>query len=253
LNITFDKTDTEQLTYIIGDKCLKNITNDTALLLFSRTAVSEAVHKNFLAKKSKTLNLTISKKLITRTTAIAKQSQLPFFVISDLQQSGNNFGERLANAIQNIFDKGFQKLIVIGNDCPGLTSATILHATQKLKTHDIVAGPTIKGGLYLIGLNKAAFNPDDFKNLHWQTANVYNEFLSLEINHSFSALPLLDDVNSHQDILKQVRSSSFHWFTRFLRSALASIHSSLAAISSFFYNSTALLFTGLRAPPYHIA
>jgi glycosyltransferase A (GT-A) superfamily protein (DUF2064 family) len=47
------------------------------------------------------------------------------------------------------FDQGFDKVIIIGNDTPGLTY-NILKAHSSLQDTDLVLGPDHKGGAYLI-------------------------------------------------------------------------------------------------------
>ena len=85
-------------------------------------------------------------------------------------QKGNNLGERMYNAIQWLFDNGYQKVSLIGTDSPDLPLAFIKDAFQKLDSYKLVIGPSEDGGYYLIGMK----NPFDmlFKNIEWGSDKV---------------------------------------------------------------------------------
>ncbi len=99
--------------------------NDTALLVFSRSAEAEVAAKQFLHSGKKTQNTRIAQSLIDRVFEITKETGLPTFTFNENQQTGCSFGEKLSNAIINIFNKGFSRLLIIGNDCPQLTSSIV--------------------------------------------------------------------------------------------------------------------------------
>ena len=90
-------------------------------------------------------------------------------------QTGNSFGERLANAFENIYSKGFDRVIAIGNDTPSLSSETITTAENGLNNNEVVLGPSSNGGVYLIGISKKAYNRSTFLQVSWQTSRVYQD------------------------------------------------------------------------------
>ncbi len=91
-------------------------------------------------------------------------------------QKGNNLGERMYNAVQWLFDNGYQKVSLIGTDSPDLPLAFIKDAFQKLDSYKLVIGPSEDGGYYLIGMK----NPFDmlFKNIEWGSDKVLKDTVS---------------------------------------------------------------------------
>ncbi|CAN0575163.1 unnamed protein product, partial [Ectocarpus sp. 12 AP-2014] len=58
--------------------------------------------------------------LTKETLRKVKRTKQPYFHISEKEQTGNSFGERFTNAIQTVFDKGYEHIITVGNDTPQL-------------------------------------------------------------------------------------------------------------------------------------
>ncbi|WP_187451989.1 TIGR04282 family arsenosugar biosynthesis glycosyltransferase [Streptomyces parvus] len=67
-------------------------------------------------------------------------------------QRGEDLGGRLAAAVTDAFTDGAGPLLVIGTDAPLLTGVHLTAAFAALKSHDVVLGPALDGGYYLIGL-----------------------------------------------------------------------------------------------------
>lgn len=228
--------------------------NDTALLIFTRTAAAEAANKNLAPQKSAKSNTNIAKRLIQRTIQTAAESGLPCIVFTEAEQKGNSFGEKLSNAVQYVLEKGFQKLIVIGNDCLQLNKAHIQEACILLQTNDTILAPTTKGGVYLLGITKNSFDKESFQNISWQSASVYIELLytaSLK-NLSVSSLQVFDDVSGFSDLKKQI---TLLFFADVFRKYIISL---VASFQHFFYNNPFFFFpekqfslSGLRAPPLY--
>ena len=137
-------------------------------------------------------------------------SGLPTLVISGTQQHGSSFGERLANAIEAAFDKGFDKVIAVGNDCLQVSETLLNLAASQLETCPVVLGPDTNGGHYLIGLSKAAFHRKSFIELPWQSKHLQRDFeryLSENDLH-FQYLVEASDINHAIDLLKALRHLS---------------------------------------------
>jgi 2-phospho-L-lactate guanylyltransferase (CobY/MobA/RfbA family) len=223
--------------------------NDTAILLFSRTCASEAAAKNFFIGKGDKKNQQIAAQLIKRTVSVATESGLPYYLIDERQQVGTSFGERLTNAIQTVYNEGFQKVIVIGNDCLQLDSKKIHAAADALNNHQQVLMPTAKGGVSLIGLNKSSFATDAFTSIPWQTDSVF-EALNL-LYHSTFVLPVADDVNNFIDLKNSIRHlSPLTCLYTLITSFIASLQS-VVIITVSDYTSFDRIFFGLRAPPVY--
>ncbi|TMP13430.1 DUF2064 domain-containing protein, partial [Pseudoalteromonas ruthenica] len=103
------------------------------------------------------------------TIAEIKKSKLPFFISDENVQKQNSFAEKIKTAANTVFAKGFSRLIIIGNDCPELSSSLFLKADEELKKGNNIIGPDTNGGVYLIGITKELFTSLDFEKINWQT------------------------------------------------------------------------------------
>lgn len=138
-----------------------------ALLFFSRTAGAEQLAKPYGSKGQK-----VHEALISHSYQTAAQSSLPIYWLSEEEQVGDTFGERLANAYEALFAKGYEKVIAIGNDCPELGVADIKHAADLLQNTDWVLGPALDGGLYLLGLSATVYDRQHFIDLAWEKSDL---------------------------------------------------------------------------------
>jgi uncharacterized protein len=225
-------------------------TSSAAVLIFTRTPREEAHSKNFSEGTRKQQQL-ISKKLISATIRKARKSGLPYFINYSDQQRGNSFGERFSNAVLEIFEKGYHHVIAIGNDAPQLSSETLRAAVALLKQKELVLGPDLRGGVYLIGVSKKIFSTQSFLDFKWNSNSLFAEMMNWS-EHNFyscSLLPDLADINSASDlkiILSQRKISAALLFELF--SILASAKVLLNYF--FFYERTDISdFHPHRGPP----
>lgn len=170
----------------------------TAILIFAHSAEEDGRQKRL--PKS---NLLFSE-LNTQTLKKVKQTKLPYFHITEKKQYGHSFGERIVNAIQRIYDSGFENVIAIGNDSPQLKTAHLLEANTKLSQGKTVIGPAFDGGFYLLGLHKANFNASLFLRLPWKRITLFTQLSSLFESKQDSThyLEKLHDIDSKKDIEK---------------------------------------------------
>ncbi|PKP48396.1 MAG: hypothetical protein CVT95_04475, partial [Bacteroidetes bacterium HGW-Bacteroidetes-12] len=164
-----------------------------AILFFTRTAQQEAKEKHWLGVNQQQKNNKIAAKLIDQTAHFLNQLHLPVFVFNEENQVGNTFGERFSNAYQEIFNKGFDAVISVGNDTPGLPQINWNEAVNQLQNNQCVLGPSFNGGAYFVGITKNAFENNAFKNLPWQQNELFFELLSFCENNS---------KNSHETLKK---------------------------------------------------
>ncbi|HAX52918.1 MAG TPA: glycosyl transferase, partial [Lachnospiraceae bacterium] len=88
-------------------------------------------------------------------TPEGKQNILfPIFgkIVKYREQKGSSLGERMKNALQEVFEDGYRACVLIGTDIPELRASYLENAFEKLRTQDVVLGPTPDGGYYLIGM-----------------------------------------------------------------------------------------------------
>lgn len=167
----------------------------TAILLFSRTASAEAASKSFGAGKA---GLRIAGALISRTEKAIARTGIKIYRSDEVSQRGKTFGERLANAMSAVFDDGAERLLVVGNDCPQLTTSHLRSAAQKLARGQNVIGPDRRGGVWLIGLKRSDFNAVQFASLTWETDQLYDELSDALPNHAEATS--LSDLNTYDDL-----------------------------------------------------
>ena len=86
-------------------------------------------------------------------------------------QKGADLGERMLNAFQDSFENGAEKMVIIGSDCPEITTELIDSAFENLDRYDVVLGPAKDGGYYLLGMK--CLLPMLFRNKEWGTDTVF--------------------------------------------------------------------------------
>lgn len=174
----------------------------TALLLFSRTTKEESRFKRLISRKNKA-NSALIKSMSDHALKVAVSSGFEVFHISQNQQEGHDFGNKLANAFERIFSAGFDQVISIGNDCPELKASDIQKAQVLLQKKDFVFGPDSRGGLYLIGINQQSFDKANFIRQKWKQKDLWSAWShTLKNEHvQFSELAVISDVNFHEDLM----------------------------------------------------
>lgn len=201
----------------------------TAILIFANSAKAEGLNKPF--KKSTVLFNALNSQIKNKV----KQTNLPYFIITEKEQIGDTFGSRFTNAIQFVFNKGFDNIITVGNDTPHLQKKHILEANRKLKSNNnsLVLGPSQDGGFYLMAIKKSLFNSKDFLNLPWQTASLNNRILKLLAlkKVKISLLESLIDIDSTKDAITIL--NSFRNLPVLIKNILFQIIASAKTIANF--------------------
>ena len=113
-------------------------------------------------------------------------------------QIGKNLGEKISNAFNWGFEKGYKKIIIIGSDLWDLNEEIINKSFLELNKNKVVIGPSIDGGYYLLGLNKKM--PKIFEGIKWGTQSVLAETLKL-LEHEPYILPELNDIDTFEDLI----------------------------------------------------
>jgi len=228
------------------------LSTSTAILIFTQEASKEATRKMLAPSKSQGVNRLVFDKLnhfVKRTAlaAISKADNLQIFYSNQLIKSNNtSFGQQLSEAIQVIFERGFEKVICIGNDCPALDENRILAAVEKLQTVDSVVGPDNRGGVYLLGISRKDFKPEVFENLAWQSEKMLESYIEQADNQSILMLEALSDIHTFQELQTYTTSK---YFIAFL---LQIIEQTISKIQDFYLNlieNCSIRSLALRAPP----
>ncbi|MGQ9920463.1 MAG: TIGR04282 family arsenosugar biosynthesis glycosyltransferase [Desulfobacca sp.] len=115
-------------------------------------------------------------------------------------QAKGDLGSRLLAALTDVLAHRRQPVVIIGSDCPDLTEATLAAAFYRLQHHDLVLGPALDGGYYLIGLKD--LHAPLFQTIPWGTAQV----LALTLQQAdrlglhTALLPTLRDIDRPADL-----------------------------------------------------
>ena len=117
-------------------------------------------------------------------------------------QEGNDLGERMHNSFSYLFSVGYNNVVIIGTDCPELSTGLINDSFDKLSSHNVVIGPATDGGYYLLGTD--SFMPALFKNKSWSTNMLLDETIETLQNEqlSYSLLTTLSDLDTFEDLKK---------------------------------------------------
>ena len=167
----------------------------TAILLFSRSATAEAGRK--FGRYGST-GTRIAGALIERTRRTLSRNGLPVYTSDGQRGAGTSFGERLARSMERVYAAGYQSVIVVGNDCPELSASHLRSAARWLATGQDVIGPDGRGGIYLLGLRRCAFDRREIAGLRWQTADLVTDLR--ERLRGAREGSLLRDVNTLRDL-----------------------------------------------------
>lgn len=115
------------------------------------------------------------------------------------QQLGEDLGIRMLNAFKNGFNSGYKKVLIIGSDLYDLSAKNIEKAFKELDSNDVVIGPAIDGGYYLLGMNSLQENV--FKNKNWGTETVRKDTLQDLFDKKVKLLEFKNDIDIYEDIV----------------------------------------------------
>jgi rSAM/selenodomain-associated transferase 1 len=88
-----------------------------------------------------------------------------------LDQVGEDLGQRMHHTFADLFAKGYKQVIIVGTDVPTLPLSVYQEAFSMLGRSDVVLGPALDGGYYLIGLTQPAEKL--FAGVPWSTDQVF--------------------------------------------------------------------------------
>jgi rSAM/selenodomain-associated transferase 1 len=117
----------------------------------------------------------------------------------DLQAEGD-LGNRMSKAFETAFELGYKKVVIIGSDCYDITQEIIMEGFSELEKKDVVIGPALDGGYYLLGMKKS--HKELFIDKSWSNKELLNETIvsidALEL--SYNLLTPLSDVDHEEDL-----------------------------------------------------
>ena len=201
-----------------------NLIVDTCLIVFAKNPIPNQVktrliplvspeqaaslYSAFLIDWCETLSELSNVDLVIAYTPAESQSDLQTLLGEDvayIPQAGIDLGERLTSATKWASENRYNKIILVGSDSPTLPISYIFQAVVGLDTRDVVIGPSVDGGYYLIGFsskNLTAIVPSVFEDIAWSTANVFQQTVQRiqAIDATLKLLPPWYDVDTPDDL-----------------------------------------------------
>ncbi|MFB0508034.1 MAG: TIGR04283 family arsenosugar biosynthesis glycosyltransferase [Thermodesulfobacteriota bacterium] len=115
-------------------------------------------------------------------------------------QGSGDLGERMVRAFHEAFQRGMDRVFLVGTDIPGITARILLQAFESLSSTDMVLGPCRDGGYYLIGLRQTF--PQLFVDIPWGTEKVLARTSQIadDLGLSTVLLETLEDLDRPEDL-----------------------------------------------------
>ncbi len=178
-----------------------SIIHKTAILVFAASGGEDSRTKSIVNGEELFFNFT------QQTLQTVKKTGLSYYHFGEKEQKGKNFGERFVNAIQSVFDLGFEYIIAVGNDSPKLRSKHISQTLVMLQENKAVLGPNTDGGFYLMGIRETDFIPGEFLNLPWQSSKILQAVKQLMSGKGLKTrlLERLMDIDNLEDLQLFIR------------------------------------------------
>ena len=117
-------------------------------------------------------------------------------------QVGRNIGEKMKNAMEAVFEEGYDRAVLIGSDLPDLPGDFLRYALDALDRYDAVMGPAHDGGYYLISFGRRNFLGEVFRDMAWGGEEVFTRTMNLldRAGRRTHVLPEWYDIDTAADL-----------------------------------------------------
>ncbi len=140
------------------------------------TRALEMYHLLMAHTRTQALGLSDTTRFLHYSDRVDDQDEWPNEQFIKLVQVGDGLGERMSLAFDHAFARKHDRVIIIGSDCPGVTTEVLAEAFAALLSHELVIGPALDGGYYLLGMRHP--HPALFTAMEWSTGQVLPETLA---------------------------------------------------------------------------
>lgn len=132
-------------------------------------------------------------------TPVGEFNIMKFWLGEDINyfpQCNGDLGDRLKFSVNSTFERGYDSVILLGGDCPYVTTKTINDTINILQSYDAAIGPSVDGGYYLLAIKQ--LHSTLFEDIDWSTEKVYSQTIAkiVELNLNIKKLGALDDVDN---------------------------------------------------------
>jgi rSAM/selenodomain-associated transferase 1 len=127
-----------------------------------------------------------------------------------LAQGPGDLADRLAACLAALLAAGAERVAIVGADTPHVPAASYRRAFTLLDEADVVLGPALDGGYYLVAARAA--RPELFRGVPMGTATVLAETLARAAHHGLAValLPPLRDLDRVEDLAAALASGELH-------------------------------------------
>ena len=105
-----------------------------------------------------------------------------------------DLGQRMEALMQWAFARGAERVVLVGSDSPSLPAAYIDEGLALLLEKEVVLGPSMDGGYYLVGRRKG--DSRIFQDVAWSTGMVLEQTLTRLGTQTLGLLPPWYDVDT---------------------------------------------------------
>jgi rSAM/selenodomain-associated transferase 1 len=131
--------------------------------------------------------------MVVHYTGCSTSAAVEWFASRQIKpQSDGDLGEKLLSAVKEGFDENKTSIVLIGADCPGINADSLEEVERELKINDLVIGPAVDGGYYLLAL-KECIEPL-FRGITWGTSQVLKQTLEIAAKENLK-VKLLEEKN----------------------------------------------------------
>ncbi len=138
-------------------------------------------------------------------------------------QTGDGLGERMHNAFETVFAKGYESAILVGSDIPEVTEHLLEKAFGLLSQNDAILSPTHDGGYYLIGFHQKTFCKAAFEGITYSQSDVYANTLCTLSHLRVARGEVLRDIDTLEDLRTFLNTASSSSLCDFAQHALEAL------------------------------
>lgn len=172
------------------------------------------VYSRFVLDLVETCDTVDADTLIAYSITPAMKGKKLFFdgEFKHFPQQGDDPGARMYNALATAKKQGYKKCILIGGDSPDLPAAMIEEGYEMLDENDMVLGPCVGGGVYLVGCTCEKIEKGVFDKVRWGTQHVMADTMKNIDKKGFSnyLLPEWDAIDDMVDLKRYFTRYRFH-------------------------------------------
>ena len=143
-------------------------------------------------------------------------------------QKGPDLGERMVRAITESFQRNYSRVILMGSDIPLVDAPAVKGFFNHLFIADMVIGPAMDGGYYLIGFQSKIHVAPVFKNIVWSSGGVFEQTMANAVNLKVRVEKIWFDIDTGRDL--EVYQDLLRTGKRFSRVTSSAIRSHFCSV-----------------------